>query len=328
LSYEEFPKRIYTNQLFSVTIKAVAAKEKFQDLYYTFEENSGVSIVSEKHERVKKGIAYYETFYFKAMQKEAQTPNIVASLVFENYSGALAEKLEGKQINTMQLHPDESYSGVLAQSMRVDEYKTANYDSNNNIVIFTLSATMANLENFVLSGIEKQGVEEISDNLPHRKATYYAIIPSFMQELKFSYFNLEKQKFEKLLIPIIVSDDSVSTQTDLNPYETNNTPLIAAVSASFALLFFIIFLFRRRIKYIFLTLTFAGIVIYLYFPAGKVCIKANSSIFLLPMHNGTIFTKTETKMEFDKIKRLNDFIKVKLENNQIGWVYYEDICTN
>ena len=257
-----------------------------------------------------------------------RTPDVLASLVFENYSGAMQQVLAGKKIETLDLHPDESYCGVLANSMQVTEYKTTRYDGNNNIVIFTIKAKMANLNNFVLKNSHKQGIETISSQWPNSVATFYAIIPSFMHNLKFSYLNLESEKFEKLLIPIIVSDDSVVTQTDLNPYETSNTPLKAGIATFFALLFLLLFILRKKKKYIFLATVFAGAVIYLYMPTGRVCVRSGSEIYLLPMHNGTVFKTTQSKKEFDKIKRLNDFVKIKLENEKIGWIHNENICSN
>jgi len=240
----------------------------------------------------------------------------------------MQQVLAGKKIETLDLHPDESYCGVLADYMQITEYKTTRYDGNNNIVIFSITAKMANLNNFVLKNSYKQGIETISGKLPESVATFYAIIPSFMQNLKFTYFNLESEKFEKLLIPIIVSDDSVVTQTDLNPYETSNTPLKAGISAFFAFLFLLLFKFRKKKKYLFLAAISISAVIYLYMPTGKVCVRSGSEIYLLPMHNGTVFRTTQTKKEFDKIKRLDDFVKVKLENKKIGWIHYENICSN
>ena len=240
----------------------------------------------------------------------------------------MQQTLAGKKIETLKLHPDESYCGVLAQDMKITEYKTSRYDGNNNIVIFSIDAKMANLNNFVLKNSYKQGIETITSQLPNSVATFYAIIPSFMKNLKFTYFNLDSEKFEKLLIPIIVSDDSVVTQTDLNPYETSNTPLKAGISAFLAFVFLLLFKLRRKKKYLFLATLFGGIVIYLYMPSGKVCIRSGSEIYLLPMHNGTVFRTTESKKEFDKIKRLNDFVKVKLENEKIGWIHHENICSN
>jgi len=311
-----------------VTIKAVAAKEQFQDLYYKLEGEQGVEIVSDKNQREKKDIAFYETFYFQAVEKTGRTPDILASLVFENYSGAMQQVLKGKKIETIKLRPDESWCGVIAEDMKITEYKTTRYDSNNNIVIFNISAKMANLNNFVLKNSHKQGIETITSTMPYTTATYYAIIPSFMQNLKFTYFNLESDRFEKLLIPIIVSDDSVVTQTDLNPYETSNTPLKAGVSAFFAFLFLLLFVYRKKKKYIFLTFVFISPIVYLYMPSGKVCVKNGSAIYLLPMQNGTVFKTTDRKNEYEKVKRLNDFVKIKLENEKIGWIYHEDICSN
>ena len=67
-------------------------------------------------------------------------------------------------------------------------------------------------------------------------------------------------------------------------------------------------------------------IIYLAIPSKDVCIKENSNIYLLPVHNGTVFDTVHTRIYLQKEGSSKEFIKVKLKNDKIGWIKNEDIC--
>ena len=69
-------------------------------------------------------------------------------------------------------------------------------------------------------------------------------------------------------------------------------------------------------------------IIYLLVPSHKICIKQGSQIHLLPVYNGTIFETTTSQYSLMQEGNVEEFVKVKLHNEKIGWVKNEDICSH
>jgi len=68
-------------------------------------------------------------------------------------------------------------------------------------------------------------------------------------------------------------------------------------------------------------------IIYLAIPQEKICIKEGTQIYLLPIENSTVFETAQTQYYLTKEGQVQNFLKVKLANNKIGWVKYEDTCS-
>ncbi|MDA3907805.1 MAG: hypothetical protein PF437_01830, partial [Sulfurimonas sp.] len=160
------------------------------------------------------------------------------------------------------------------------------------------------------------------------KIVYYAVINKDIEHFSFSYFSLEKNKFLRINIPIIVIDDSVTTQTDLKPTDQSRERLKMTIAGAVSLVAFIFILWRKKYIYLVSLIIPLVYIAYLAVPSKEVCIKLNSEIYLLPVHNGTIFERTSSVYHLQKEGSVKDFVKVKLKNEKIGWVKNEDICTD
>jgi hypothetical protein len=81
LSYDYIPKRVVTQEIFSITIKALSIINDTIDIKYTFKNFKGVKILNENPYREKKEKYFYDKFYFKALSKNIKLPDIKASVI-------------------------------------------------------------------------------------------------------------------------------------------------------------------------------------------------------------------------------------------------------
>lgn len=325
-SYFDLPKKLFKGQIFTLTIKALSANEDYESLSYSFENAVGIKLLSEEHIRKIETPYIYDTFYFQVKGSHVRIPDVITSLTFNNTNRNITEALSGKKIETVRLNPEKDFSAILATDFKVIEYKTSQYDNQHNIVVFSAEANMANLKDFSLKEAVKEGIDIYEEDLPYSKITYYAVVSKQLNELKFSYFNLNTRRFSDVIIPIIVENDRVSTQTDLAP--TQNTHafkkiILAAVISVIGLAMYII---RRRKLYLLVFIVPLFFIAKLSVPIRHVCIKHDSSIYLLPVKNGTIFEQVPYQFTTEELGVADDFTKIRMPNKQIGWVKDEDLC--
>ena len=193
--------------------------------------------------------------------------------------------------------------------------------------MFAAKAKQCNIASFKLQNVYKQGRESITRSYRNSKITYYAIIDKKIQNFSFSYFNTIDNKFKTVNIPIIVNNDSVTTQTDLKPKDQSRELLKMAIASGVAILILILVLWTKKYIYMILFVLCIVYIGYIGLPSNKVCIKKGSNITLLPVNNSTIFEVTPRIYTLQKEGHIKNFIKVKFKNSKIGWVKNEDICS-
>ena len=328
LSYKDVPSRVIKGEIFSLTIKALSTIEKFTDITYELSELQGLKLLSYFPLREEDDKYYYETFYFLVTDDNAKLPSITGTLL--DYEENVYKKaiLKPKNIEVVALNPKKDFSNIIAKSFELIEYKTTSYDDQHNIVVFVATAIQSDIASFKLQNIFKQGIESVVESYFDSKITYYAIIDKKIQKFSFSYFNTLKNKFLPIEIPIIVDDDSVTTQSDLKPKDQSRERLKILIAAGISVFAFIIILWRK--KYIYLIFVFLPLayIAYIATPSKEICIKQGSNITLLPVLNGTIFEVTPSRYYLQKEGSIKGFTKVKLKNSKIGWVKNEDICSH
>lgn len=325
-SYFELPKKLFRGQVFPLTIKTLSAKKDFDDIIYEFSSPVGLKTISDEPQRKVISPYFYDTFYFQVTGNNIKTPKVTTSLIFKNNDDELKEVLDGVRIDTVKLNPEKDFSSVLADEFKILEYKTTQYDDLHNIVVFSAEAKMANLNEFSLKIAKKENIDSYEADLPYSKITYYAVVTKQLDELKFTYFNIQKRRFINVVIPIIVHNDMVSTQTDLAP--TQNTHVLAKIVAFslVSILGLILFIIRRNKLYLLIFIIPLFFIANLSVPTKYVCINKDSSIYLLPIRNGTIFEKAPNKFTTESLAEVQDFTKIRMKNKQIGWVKDEDLC--
>ena len=326
LSHTEIPQRVIKGEVFSLTIKTISTVQNFGEISYTFNNRRGLRVLNTVPYRKQQGKYFLETFKFIATRNIARLPDITASLG----SDTKYEKttLLGKKLNVISLNPKKDYANIIADSFEVLEYKTTSYDTTHNIIVFTAQATNANLETIKFQNVFKQGIESLNKkSFIEPKVTYFVVVNKDIEKFSFTYFNLVKNRFTKISLPIVLDDDSVTTQTDLKPKDQSKEKLKVTIAASIALVILVFAIWRRKFIYIVLIIFPIVYIIYFATPSEDVCIKQGSAIYLLPVHNGTIFETTPSQYTLAKEGSVEDFTKVKLKNEKIGWVKNEDLCS-
>lgn len=326
LSYENVPDRVIKGEVFSVTLKTIATVKNFNEIQYKFSNKMGLRVLNTVPYRKKEGKFFLDTFKFIATRNNSRLPDIIASLDADRTYETTT--ISGKKLNVIALNPKQDFSNVIASSFELLEYKTTSFDNKHNIIIFTAQAQNSSLTPIKFNNVFKQGIESISkNNVINPKVTYFIVIKKELEKFSFSYFNIEKNKFSKITIPIVVDDDSVTTQTDLKPKDQSKQQLKVNITAGLVLAILIFAIWRRKLIYILLVIFPIAYIIYISIPAKDVCIKVGSNIHLLPVNNGTIFETTQSQYILPKEGSVKKYTKVKLKNEKIGWVKNEDLCS-
>lgn len=329
LSYSSVPNKIINGEIFAVTIKSLSTDSAYQDISFTFENGSHIVLIDDKTTQTKEGNYFYDTFYFQVTGPSATLPNIVAT-ASDDAQGTYptTTTLKGQTLNVITLNPRSDFSNVIAEEFNLITHKITSYDKNNNIVLFTATATRSDLSRMKMKDVTKQGIESIDNSFMSPKITYYAIIKKGVQSFDFTYYNLKNQTFEKISIPIVIDDDKVTTMSDLDPKDQQFTGLKLAITIIFLLTLFALIMWKKKYKFLVILILPIAYLVYLMKPADSMCVKQGSNVYLLPLTNGTIFEKTTSQENLEIEGESGNFTKVKLSSDKIGWVRNEDACSN
>ncbi len=325
VNYEELPKRVIKGEIFTVTLKTLSTVKEFDNIAYNFSNHPGLKILDETPVREQKGKFFYDSFHMLVTASKAKLPDINATLIAsQEYNSTV---LTGPELNVITLNPKKNFSNIIANSLELQEYKTTSYDTNHNIVVFVATATNADIQAMHFKNVYKQGVESTESSYDTSKITYYVVINKRLEYFTFSYFNLLKNSYELVSVPIIVDDDSVSTQSDLKPRDQSHDTIKMYIALAISIIGLVIIIFKQKYIYLILIILPLGYTLYLSMPQKEVCIKKGSNIYLLPVENGTIFETTPQEYHLTKEGSVSNFTKVKLQNDKIGWVKNEDTCS-
>lgn len=325
IGFGSVPERAYNGEIVAVTLKLTPVDLASGNIEYTLQNEEGLRIFSDTPRRKVKEDGVYDTFYFVVRSSSARLPDITATVTS---TGESSNVLSGTALSVSPLNPPSSFANVLADRFEIVNYKTTQYNSDSNVVIFTVKASRCDIGSFRLHDAIKQGFESKTSNVDESQMTYYAIIPDSEETLNFSYFNLRKQRYESLVIPIIVDDDTVSTMSDLAPTDARHTELKVTLSVIAVALLFALFYWRRQKWYLYVAAAPMFYILYVLLPNKEVCIKKGSPVYLLPINHGTIFEMTVEEEHLEAEKEVGDFVKVHLKNDHIGWVHKRDLCSN
>ena len=326
LSYEEVPERVVKGEIFTITLKVLSTLKETHEIKYNFTNHEGLKPLNLIPYRQKQGKYLFERFYFLTTGTTARLPDIEASIAdSDEYKTTV---LEGSELNVIALNPNKNFSNIIANSFEITDYKTTTFDDKHNIIIFIAEATNCDISAIKFNNVFKQGIESITESYLDSKVTYFLIVDKGIENFSFSYFNLLENKFLTLNIPIVVEEDSVTTQSDLKPTSQSHEMLKMKIAAAIAAIGLIIIIWRQKYIYLIFILIPAAYIAYLAVPSQDVCINQGAKIHLLPVNNGTIFETTQAQIHLKKEGSVTDFVKVKLPNEKIGWVKNEDICSN
>jgi hypothetical protein len=325
LEFTDLPAHPYVGEIIPLTVKLTPTDLASGNIEYTLQNEEGIRIFSDTPRRKVKDDGVYDTFYFLVQSTAIRFPDVTATVTS---TGGTSETLAGATLTATPLSPPAGFANVLANKFEIVDYKTTPYNNESNVVIFTVKASRCNISDFNIPNAIKQGFESKLSNVGESQMTYYAIIPDTDQSLSFSIFNLKKQRYESMVIPIIVDDDTVSTQSDLSPTDAQHTELKVGAAIVVVVLLFAFFYWRRKKWYLYLSALPMFYIVFALLPNQNICVKKDAPIYLLPIKNGTIFEMTLEEEHLESEKEVGEFIKVHLKNDKVGWVNKRDICSN
>ncbi len=330
LSYLNYPKHVYKNQRFEVEVKALITRNNYDYIETRFLNSKNMTPLNPKELWKKSDISntFTNKFYFKAYESEFKMPIIEVNLYKDK------TLIESRRISELKItfseiaKSDDRFTSVIAKDFKVTTSKTKQYTNKDALTIIDIEAFNSNLEDFYLKDIEEQGITLIEDEYPFQHMIYYLVIPIQKKSIVFNYYNTNLNKFEKIVIPVVLEDELVSTQTDLNPNNSSFEFYKKIGMGVLSLLFLLLFIWKRSYVYLIIFLILTIIFILFAMPNKTIKLKENSVIYILPTKNSTIFQKVQNTAIVEDMKRKNGFVKIMFangSNNFIGWVKEEDV---
>jgi hypothetical protein len=328
LSYKNFPKSVFTGEVFKIEYETIIAKTDYSAFKTEFMGGNDSEVLNPNSNwKWFSDNIFYNTFYFKCSNELANLPDLKFSIINENNTTS-TKIIEAQDIQILPLIENRSFCGVLARSMQIKNSSVSNYDESSNIVVLEIESTYSNLEDFSIKEVIRDGIESSKINFPSAQIYYFAIVDKNRKKFSFTYFDLETNSFKELFVPIIIDNQNVSTQTDINPKKNRFELYKSIMIGVFGAILLLLYVIRR--KKLYLLVSIATIVYLLFFRStfNEIVIKKNSNVKILPTKNSTVFFTT-TKLTFaEKLHQIDDYVKIMLPNGQIGWIRKERVEKN
>lgn len=332
VSFKEIPKTIYKNQRFEVVVKALVTTDDFDRIETRFINAKEMIPLNPATAWSQVADNTFENrYFFKAYEPNFIFPTLQVLLykdgVIKEVSYLNPEEIQFSEI----ARGDKRFSSVIAKDLQLKAYKSKQYNNNELITILDIEAYESNLEDFNLTFVNEQGFSSIQDFYPEQKMLYYLVMPIHKKKVEFTYYNTKEKALKKIVIPIQLENELVSTQTDLNPNNSNILFYKKIALGVLVALFLGLFIWKRNYLYL-IVLLIALIVLILYMmPNRQAFIKADSTIYILPTKNSTIFYKTGQARVAEIVMRKAGFIKIMMNVNNkkiIGWIKEEQLVKN
>ena len=212
------------------------------------------------------------------------------------------------------LNKIKNFSNVLATELNISEPIALKTKNNKILLSFTIKCKNCNLEDFNLTNNEKFTIINLNT------ATYIVTLPKNTQKFSFYYFNLKTQTFEKILIPIKLKDETISTQTNINPKENIFFTPLNILILIFIALFLTLFLIFQQIWILIFPLILGGYLIYQFIPKGEIYLYKGQKVTILPTSNSTVIYIIKKDQKAKVLARSRNYVEIKIKN-KIGWVH-------
>jgi hypothetical protein len=296
ITYPNLKKYYYKNQIVNLQIKILTPKNK----EINFSLNQGELNIT------KKPYIYLLNLKFK------NNSNITLKILSNDFNKTININ---SLFKTKTIDKIPKFSNLLADDIKILNLISAL--TNNKILLsFTIKAKNANLKDFKINKDENLTI--INDN----EATYYTYLPKHTKKFIFYYFNTTDENYKKITIPIILKEETISTQTDINPEEkTFFTPFTILILGIIAF-FIIIFLIYQNICILIIPIILSIYLIINHMPKGEKILKKDSPVKILPTQNSTIFYRPIVDTKVKILNKIDGYTKIKI-NNKIGWVKNE-----
>ena len=330
LSTKDYKSQYLVGELFTIELTAKTDEKTDFEFELEFNKNDSLLFLNPNVKWLKNGNEYTTTLWFEAKDVNAALIQILVNLkrnkeIFQQASLNI-NPLQFKRIDA-----GKNYAHIVAKELNVKRVKSDYFDDKNLVMVVEFEAQEANLKNFHLNNekIIQQRVDGFRGDFNTSSAFYSAVFAPSVSELNFSYFNTSTQSLQNISLKVELSNEKLSTQSDLNP--KNNDLLFYKRLALWALsgVLVLIFVFKRH--YLFFAL---AVIIFVgsFFIGSKdtqtAILKANSRAKILPTSQSTYFYTSEKDEEVEILGKRKEWVKILLSNGKIGWVSNENLQKN
>jgi len=323
LSYEKYPHRVFTGQKFDIELNAIILKDptQYDKIITTFTTEKEIDVLTSDIQWIQTKPNRYKTIVsYKVHNQKFILPRITLALLKDgqivDYISIPSPQIEYEQIAINQ----KLFSNIIASDLQIHTVKTKQYTNNTLHTTLHIEGKNSNLEDMHLNAYAEQGVISLSQKYPNQSLYYYVMVPSHTKQINFNYYNTLKKEFITIHIPIILDEELVSTQTELNPYNSSILIYKQVFCGFFLLLFIIMYsITKHNIYLIFITIMIC-IIAYLFIPNKKILLDEKTKVYILPTSNSTVYKILKRKHIVEIINKKNKFVKVLFDNENIGWV--------
>ena len=322
--YKSYPKIVYTKQRFEVVLQInvlVPLGEEFT-ISTRFTEPKNIERLTTDITWYKKSETIYETtFEYKVNNKRFSLPSLEIVLYDINNTILDEVKIKPPKITYRKIAINQKrYSNIIASDLNINSIRTKQYTNNELLSLISISAKNSNLEEFNLENYEHQGQKDLSMDDGIQTLYYFVIIPSHIKNIRFEYYNSLSDEFITVELPIILKEELVSTQTDLNPYESSMLIYKRIGLGIVVFIFLMIYFFTKKGKYLFIAIFFMTFIINTMMPKDKMTIAKDTKVYILPTINSTVYKIVEKNQEVEILNKNEKFIKILFKNKNIGWI--------
>jgi hypothetical protein len=294
ITYPNLKKSYYLNQIINLKIKIITPKE------LNFSLNHGEINIT------KQPLLYLINLKFK------NDLNNTIFIISNDFNKTINLNSLYK---TKQIENTPNFCNVFADNLKILN-PISTLTGNKILLSFTINTKNANLEDFSLN--KDENLTLINKNL----ATYYTYLPKFSKKFTFYYFDTIDENFKKIEIPILLKEETISTQTDINPEEKNFFTPFHILILSIIAFFLIIFLIYQRIFILIIPIFLSVYLVLQILPKGEKILKRNSAVRILPTENSTIFYRPVFDTKVKILNKTKNYTKIKIDK-KIGWVKNE-----
>lgn len=328
LDISSYPKRVFTGQKFDIKLKAtiLKPKESYDRIILSYANGKNIDIINKEPEWIQqKDNIFFTKLTFKTQDTAFTLPKITVALVKEEQIiDFLSLKLPEITFEKIAVN-EELFSNIIAKELQVLTVKTKQYNNNTLHTTINLEGLNSNLEDIHLKSYGEQGIKSFDEKYPLQNIFFYVMTPSHIKQITFTYYNTLSKDFVTVNIPVNLEEELVSTQTDLNPYNSSMLLYKQSLSVFFLLLFLVIFIVTKKERYLIFVIVSILATVYFFIPNKKVVLTKGTDIYILPTNNSTIYKKLEKRELAEVINEKGQFRKVLFENKNIGWIKENDI---
>jgi hypothetical protein len=329
LEYSSYPQRVFTGQNFEIKLKALILKDiNFYDkIVTTFTEEDNIEILTKDIVWIKnKASEYITTIRYKVFNKKFILPKITLAL-YKDDAIIDSISINSPDIKYEKIAVNQNlFSNVIAKNLEIFTVKTKQYTNSMLHTTINIQASSSNLEDFRLNEYDNdQGINSLTNRSSTQNLYYYVMIPSYIKEIKFNYYNTKVKDFVLITIPILLDEELISTQTELNPYNSSMLIYKEVFSGLLLLISISLYIYRKNNIYLIFIIIFTIIFTYLFMPNKKVLLQEDIQVYILPTNNSTIYKTLQSKYIVEIVNEKNDFVKILFENGNIGWIKKNDI---